>query len=91
MSYPEHDKLRAVSNLSQAQGEFLDWLGQEKGWTLGEWRAQESELFWPVNYSLQNLLAEYHGIDRVQLEREKLAMIDELSAAPEPQGAEAGA
>lgn len=29
--YPEHEKLKKVSERSQAIGEFLDWLGSEKG------------------------------------------------------------
>jgi hypothetical protein len=31
---PECERMRAASSTSQAQGEFLDWLQQEKHWSL---------------------------------------------------------
>src|SRR5690348_13372218 len=36
--YPEHEKLAKISDKSQACGEFLDWLRQEKGYFLMEER-----------------------------------------------------
>jgi hypothetical protein len=32
--YPEHDKLRAIKDKSQAVGEFLEWLRDTKGLTI---------------------------------------------------------
>lgn len=36
MTYPEHEKLRFISDQSQACGEFLDWLSS-RGVTLGKY------------------------------------------------------
>lgn len=36
--YPEHEKLRRISDQSQAIGEFLDWLTHERGVELQEFR-----------------------------------------------------
>lgn len=33
--YPEHDKLSAIANQSQACHDFLEWLSYKKGWHLG--------------------------------------------------------
>jgi hypothetical protein len=35
--YPEHDKLTAISDRSQAIGEFLDWMSQEKKIIRASW------------------------------------------------------
>jgi hypothetical protein len=76
-SYPEHDKLAAVADQSQAIGEFLD-LGR---WTLCELREWEDARpsFEPVD--IQGALAEWFEIDRDALEREKRAMLAELRGA----------
>jgi len=74
--YPEHAKLRAVRDLSQAIGSFLEWLYQEKNLSLctmlptGEFLA---------SYQGPNvLLAEYFEIDPAKLEDEKLAMLESI-------------
>lgn len=36
-AYPEHEKLSKISTESQAIGDFLDWLGNEKGISLMQW------------------------------------------------------
>lgn len=64
-AYPEHDKLRKISDRSQACGEFLDWLEEEKGWEL-------------PSHSKPALLAEFFEIDQERLEDEKQAMLNEL-------------
>jgi hypothetical protein len=73
--YPEHAKLVAVREVSQAQGEFLVWLGEEKNYLLGKWTADEMV---PVHADIQKLLAEFHGVDLNRLEAEKQAMLEEL-------------
>jgi hypothetical protein len=73
--YPEHEKLRAVADESQAIGEFLDG-GR---WTLCELREfEDSSRVEFVEVDIQAALAEYFGIDRVALEREKRAMVEAL-------------
>lgn len=36
MSYPEHEKLRALDGANDTVGEFIDWL-HSKGMAVGEW------------------------------------------------------
>ncbi len=36
-SYPEHEKLKAISDQSQACGEFLEWLSSSQSVTLGKY------------------------------------------------------
>lgn len=79
MDYPEHEKLHAVVEESQACGEFYDWL-QSKGYTLCESDERNPERFWPVHRPITDLLAERFGIDQEKLEDEKRAMLDELRA-----------
>lgn len=62
--YPEHDKLSAIKNESQAQGELLEWLA-DRGWT-------------NMPMSIQNVLAEYHEIDLKKIETEKRAMLAKI-------------
>ena len=42
-TYPEHEKLQAVNEKSQAIGEFLDWLRDEKRVQLVTWEEWEEE------------------------------------------------
>jgi hypothetical protein len=91
--YPEHEKLRAVREKSQAIGEFLDWLGEEKGLSLvvqhehdGNCRGEDGRNgcgyrkgdYAPSFASTRALLAEFFEIDEERLEREKRAMLAEL-------------
>lgn len=62
--YPEHDRLSAIKDESQAQGEFLQWLSDEG----------EIHLYRP----LKELLAEYHEIDLSKIETEKRAMLAKI-------------
>ena len=67
--YPEHDKLGAVSEASQAIGEFLD----NCGYTLCK---PEGNFFHPKG--IPTILAEYFGIDQKKLEAEKRQVLDEI-------------
>lgn len=40
--YPEHDKLKIVHSKSNAAGQVLDWLLNEKGYVLMEWLSEWS-------------------------------------------------
>ncbi len=79
--YPEHEKLAAVSERSQIIGEFLDHCG----YTLCEFRSapilSDYDEFLPARKSLQEVLADYFGIDLEVIEREKRAMLDAIRAA----------
>lgn len=74
--YPEHEKLAAIQEESQAIGEFLD-LGP---WTLCRRVPATDEMhahYEPV-YDIKEALAEWFKIDRAALDREKQKMLDEL-------------
>jgi hypothetical protein len=73
--YPEHDKLSAVQDQSQAIGDFL----ANGGYVLCEY-TDESDYPLPVQKSIQRLLAEWFDIDLDKLEREKRAMLEALRA-----------
>jgi hypothetical protein len=77
--YPQHDKLRAVRDQSQAIGEFLEWLQSTRKprvtLTVDAELGMRCEDLWPKT---EDLLAEYFGIDRAALECEKQAMIKGL-------------
>jgi len=88
---PEHEKLHKVQEKSQAIGEFLEWLTEEKRYsicqyvnTIGEVDCEGEEIRFPVKGYLpileriEQLLAEYFDIDLDKLELEKRAMLDEL-------------
>ncbi|MCB5280580.1 hypothetical protein [Arthrobacter sp. ES1] len=75
--YPEHDKLKAVQDESDAIGTFLE----ESGFILAEYRDAEgfaeSQLL-PVQRSTQQVLADYFKINLNELGREKVKMLDAM-------------
>ena len=79
--YPEHEKLAAVKDKSQAIGDFLDWALQEHGaWLMvGDGDAGVRSLPKPII----DLLADFFGIDLDVIEAEKRAMLDEMRAVQE--------
>jgi hypothetical protein len=74
--YPEHDKLSAVADRTQAVGDFLEWISDRHGARLMAFFEGQG---WgtPPGF-LQTWLAEWAGIDREKLEQEKRAMLDGL-------------
>jgi len=93
MEYPEHMKLKAVQEKSQAIGEFLEWLSSEKQIHMAKWLDVEytdidpfsdKETKYTVNelviqpLNINEILAEYYGIDLKKIEAEKCAMLDSL-------------
>lgn len=77
MSYPEHEKLKAISEQSNACGRFHDWL-QEKGYVLAEYASRNT--LYPAQVRLTALLAEFFEIDEAKIEEEKREMLRELQA-----------
>lgn len=74
---PALDKLRAVSHISQHQGEFLDWLASN-GYFVCQWTEYDDAPaeYAPVTLSIEKLLAEYHEIDLDACEKERQAILD---------------
>jgi hypothetical protein len=85
--YPEHEKLKKIQERSQACGEFLEWLQDEKNLVLchrpdfeteEDEEDQEGEYF-PAPISKMRLLAEFFDIDLDKLEDEKQAILGRSS------------
>jgi hypothetical protein len=79
--YPEHEKLHAVKDKSQAIGEFLEWLGGR--YVFANYR-KDSEWLRPENLNIQRELAEYFEIDLDKIEEEKQAILAEVRKAQQP-------
>lgn len=94
--YPEHEKLHAVVDKSQAIGQFCDWLREEKGVVFCGAEHEHSEGcgwlhgFPQCSYSkgqrqyfhfdITKLLAEFFEIDLKKIEAEKGAMLEDIRA-----------
>lgn len=77
-NYPEHDKLTAVAEQTQAIGEFVEWL-ESKGIFLA--RYVEGSNYPRSVHGFRDLLAEWAGIDQDKLEAEKRQMLNALRDA----------
>lgn len=80
IEYPEHAKLRVVSDESQAIGEFLE----DSPYTLCELRyfdEFDEPRFVEVQKSTSRVLADYFGIDMDKLEAEKRQMLERMREA----------
>jgi hypothetical protein len=60
MLYPEHEKLKAIKDKSQAIGEFIDWLESEKHVQLCTLDAEGDE-YVPQFTPRVTLLAQFFG------------------------------
>lgn len=78
--YPEHAKMEAVREKSQAIGEFLEWLTNERNLSLAAFDgfSGENGMLQQVYFDTNELLAEYFHIDLKVIETEKRAMLDAL-------------
>jgi hypothetical protein len=74
---PALDKMVAVSDQSQAVGEFLEWLEQD-GLTLARIRADQ---YVAIHETTEALLARYFDVDLDAAEREKRAILDAIRSA----------
>lgn len=73
---PECGKILTVKEKSQIIGEFIDWLGEEKGIHLCKWVTEHT-----LDYAgerIENLLAEFFGVDLVKVEEERRDMLKEM-------------
>jgi hypothetical protein len=78
--YPEHAKLKAISDESNAIGAFLDFgLGGQQ-LVLAERSRTTPSKFVPTGRSIQDILARYFGIDQEALKHEKRQMLAEMTA-----------
>jgi hypothetical protein len=84
--YPEHQKLKAIQERSQAIGEFIEWLPQSKKKIhLAVYPEDDSEVpeycLLAAHVDINELLAEFYGINLKKIETEKRAMLDEMREA----------
>lgn len=75
--YPEHDKLHAIKDQSQAIGEFLDFFLPTQGIVLMEKQPRYDD-YVPIRRSIHSLLAAFFGIDQDKIDAEKEAMLEEI-------------
>ena len=68
--------MMGVREVSHAQGQFLEWLRETKGFRLAQWRDDENLA--PVYVDLNQLLAEFHGIDLNKVKLERRAILDAI-------------
>jgi hypothetical protein len=75
MEYPEHEKLEKVVDKSQAIGEFLSWLFEEKSMYICLYDEKKGRYYQPLSANKEDLIAEHLGIDQETIEKEKQAML----------------
>lgn len=78
--YPEHYKLRAISDKSQVVGEFLEWLKSGEAHPDGksiELAYHIGDFLEPHYEGKECLLAKFFEIDLRRLEEEKRQMLEE--------------
>lgn len=80
--YPEHENLRAL-NAGEKRGvtNFLEWLGENEFEICVRHEGENFAVYEPSRNRIQDWLAEFFGIDQQALEREKLAMLEDLIAS----------
>lgn len=81
MTYPEHEKIKALEGANQRVGDFIEWLG-EQGYEIAHYPTLENgeqsvNLRW-CGKNRDDLLAAHFDIDRNKLEEEKQAMLAAL-------------
>jgi hypothetical protein len=79
MTYPEHEKLKALGDSNQIVGDFIEWLS-EQGYEICRWNDSGTHCL-PVHLHRDQMLADFFEIDRDKLEAEKRQMLDALRAA----------
>jgi hypothetical protein len=77
---PECDKQLAVKEDAQVIGEFIEWLRGERDCVIAEYTGNPKysgryELF-PINDSIEQLLADYYKIDLNKVEKERRKLLD---------------
>ena len=82
----ELDKMAEVREKSQAIGEFLEWLQDEKGYSICmKHDYEEDGVMWsellPIPTNTEKLLAEHFGIDLNAAEQEKRSILSQLKSA----------
>ncbi len=75
-SYPEHEKLKKVKEISQKLGELLDYGFRKQGLCLCE--VGDDNEFCPTYKSVNEILSKFYDIDLVKIEEEKNHMWEQI-------------
>lgn len=81
METPELNKISKVKDKSQTIGQFLDWLIQEKGYCVADWKkfdGYDNEQLVSVNLDINKILEEYFEIDGKKAEEERQGILQEI-------------
>lgn len=77
-TYPELERMNAISKESQTCGEFLVWLREEKKFTLCQTVTSSNWAYHPVHVDMTKLLAEFFRIDLNKVEEERRVILDSI-------------
>lgn len=81
---PELDKMTQFTDKSQGIGEFLEWALGERNLIFARWPDEGEESEWaldcpiPECLNINELLAEYFGVDLVKVENERRTILEYL-------------
>lgn len=78
--YTECEKMQKVQKESQIIGEFLEWLGSEKEYSICKFCEYENRegSYYPVQLDKEQLLAEFFEVDLNKVEEERRAILEGL-------------
>lgn len=74
--YPECEKMAKVKDKSQIIGEFIDWIIETQKFIVCVDSGYGG--YYPVNITIEELLAKFFGIDLNKVEEERRQMLDEI-------------
>ena len=92
MKTPELEKIATNADESQKIGQFLSWLLDEQQISLCEYDESATERCWedgmdddfeiyaPVGMKIEQLLAQYFGVDLAKAEKERQGLLAEIQA-----------
>jgi len=81
MEEKETDKMLKARDKSQPIGEFLDWLLNEKHYRIAEYQKLDdyiNEQLVPIHINIEEILAEFFGIDLKKAEKEKRELLEQI-------------
>lgn len=75
--FPELTKLKSVAWQANEIEEFINWLANEKGVYLADY--ESSHQLTATKKPIENLLADFFGIDLTKVETERQQILDSIS------------
>lgn len=90
VSTPQLDKMLEVNPQSQVIGEFLEWLRNKKKYAICFLYAdriddeEDTLSFEPIEQPIEQLLAEYYGVDLNEAEKERTLILQSIRKDNKP-------